>query len=273
MDIARRIDPLMAYELAVQDADTEVGYFERTFRRYRGRQPHVMREDFCGTSALSLSWIQKRNHRAIAIDLDLPTLDWVAQHRLSKLPPSVAGRLRQVHGDVRKGSGERVDLVCGMNFSYMILKTRPALLQWLRCAYRELVSDGILFMDLFGGQATMQDNQLERSVEHPHVLPRMYRNFTYEWRQDGFDALTHQSTCSINFRFPDGSCLDRAFTYDWRLWTCPELRDALHEAGFQDVRFLQCKVSKAGTEIDRYFEPKQLTSTAETWWLYVVALK
>jgi hypothetical protein len=26
-----------------------------------------------------------------------------------------------------------------------------------------------------------------------------------------------------------------AFTYDWRLWTIPELRDAMLEAGFSDV--------------------------------------
>ncbi|HYE02244.1 MAG TPA: hypothetical protein VD963_03305, partial [Phycisphaerales bacterium] len=33
----------------------------------------------------------------------------------------------------------------------------------------------------------------------------------------------------------DGRKLRRAFTYDWRLWSIPEVRDLLHEAGFPGV--------------------------------------
>ena len=31
------------------------------------------------------------------------------------------------------------------------------------------------------------------------------------------------------------SRIERAFSYDWRLWTVPEVRDALIDAGFERV--------------------------------------
>ena len=37
----------------------------------------------------------------------------------------------------------------------------------------------------------------------------------------------------IHFRCADGSTLEEAVTYDWRLWTLPEVRELLLEAGFQ----------------------------------------
>ena len=41
--------------------------------------------------------------------------------------------------------------------------------------------------------------------------------------------------CNIHFKFPDGSKIKRAFSYTWRLWTAPELRDMLLDAGFRNV--------------------------------------
>ncbi|MCW8874544.1 MAG: class I SAM-dependent methyltransferase, partial [Gammaproteobacteria bacterium] len=35
--------------------------------------------------------------------------------------------------------------------------------------------------------------------------------------------------------FPDKSKMKRAFTYEWRLWTLPELQELLKEAGFSKV--------------------------------------
>jgi hypothetical protein len=52
------------------------------------------------------------------------------------------------------------------------------------------------------------------------------------WDQHSFDPVTARYHCYIHFRFPDGSKLRRAFSYDWRLWTLPELRELLAEAGF-----------------------------------------
>ncbi len=51
----------------------------------------------------------------------------------------------------------------------------------------------------------------------------------------GYRPVTGDLTCHIHFRFPDRSRIDKAFTYDWRLWTLPELRELLDEAGFRTV--------------------------------------
>ena len=60
--------------------------------------------------------------------------------------------------------------------------------------------------------------------------------FTYIWDQAEFEPVTSRIVCHIHFKFPDGSKIKRAFTYDWRLWTLPEFREILTEAGFAKVR-------------------------------------
>jgi hypothetical protein len=47
--------------------------------------------------------------------------------------------------------------------------------------------------------------------------------------------VTGRAVCHIHFKFPDGSKIKRAFSYEWRLWTLPELREILEEAGFSNV--------------------------------------
>jgi hypothetical protein len=68
------------------------------------------------------------------------------------------------------------------------------------------------------------------SVDGERVPP-----FTYVWEQKRFNALDHEILCHIHFQLKDGTWMRRAFTYDWRLWTVPEIRDALLEAGFRDT--------------------------------------
>lgn len=39
--------------------------------------------------------------------------------------------------------------------------------------------------------------------------------------------------CKIHFEFPDGSWIKNAFSYDFRVYTIPEVREALSMAGFR----------------------------------------
>ncbi len=57
----------------------------------------------------------------------------------------------------------------------------------------------------------------------------------YVWEQREADPLTGRVENAMHFRLPDGSWLRDAFVYDWRLWSAPELRDAMLEAGFGEV--------------------------------------
>jgi hypothetical protein len=47
--------------------------------------------------------------------------------------------------------------------------------------------------------------------------------------------VTHFIRCHIHFHFQDGSKINQAFSYDWRLWTLPEIKELLLEAGFKKV--------------------------------------
>ena len=60
-------------------------------------------------------------------------------------------------------------------------------------------------------------------------------SFTYVWDQDSINPISGDARLRIHFRFPDGTELKDAFTYEWRLWGLPELIDILKEAGFSNV--------------------------------------
>ena len=60
-------------------------------------------------------------------------------------------------------------------------------------------------------------------------------DFIYVWDQNRYNPITGDINCQIHFKFPDGSQIKQAFNYDWRLWTLPEVRELLDEAGFSRV--------------------------------------
>ncbi len=67
------------------------------------------------------------------------------------------------------------------------------------------------------------------------------QGFTAIWEQAEFDPAT--STCMnyIHFRLEDANntTIERAFTYDHRLWSPAECIDLLEEVGFQDIKTLE----------------------------------
>ena len=126
-------------------------------------------------------------------------------------------RLRLLQSDVRDARTPGMDIVLAMNFSYYLFMDRAALLDYFRGTLAQLAPDGILFLDAYGG------------YEAPMVLqePRECEGFTYIWDQAEFNPIDSQMQCYIHFEFPDGSRMDRAFSYRWRLWTLPEIRELL----------------------------------------------
>jgi SAM-dependent methyltransferase len=116
-----------------------------------------------------------------------------------------------------------VDVIAALNFSYWVFRERRSLRDYFRTVHRALRPRGMLFLDAFGGYEAFKVLK-ERRRE---------RRFTYVWEQAEYLPVTGDLRCHIHFRFPDGSRLERAFTYDWRLWTLPEIRELLAEAGFR----------------------------------------
>ena len=59
------------YQQAVNAPDSCIDFILDVYRDMRGRQPRVLREDFCGTALLTATWVKRGDDRsAIGIDID-----------------------------------------------------------------------------------------------------------------------------------------------------------------------------------------------------------
>ena len=118
------------------------------------------------------------------------------------------------------------------------------------------------FLDAFGGPDASDLMKEKTKVD----------GFTYIWEQAEFEPVTSRILCHIHFKFPDGSKIKRAFTYDWRLWTLPELRELLEEAGFSKSHVYWETLNNKGEPSNNYrIATKGRPDPA--WLAYVVALK
>ena len=50
-------DRYALYLDSVQEPSHEVSFFKRAFKKEFGREPVVLREDFCGTAAVCYEWV------------------------------------------------------------------------------------------------------------------------------------------------------------------------------------------------------------------------
>ncbi len=266
--LAQRADKHALYQVSVQSPAVDIEFFEAEFEKFRGRKPLRMREDFCGTALLSTEWCKSDPSRtALGVDLDGATLEWGRAHNLEPAGPDVARRVKLAQADVRETRFAKVDLTLAMNFSYCVFQTRDELQAYFTAAHAGLIRDGVLALEVYGGTESMTALEEERPV----------RGATYIWEQEKFSPIDHHTVCHISWRFRDDSVLERAFTYDWRLWTLPELKELLLAAGFKAVKFYFERVD--GDEDDEYltgtgdFIEQTEIDNQEAWLAYVVALK
>ncbi len=223
---AARADRHLLYERAVQCVEAEIDFVDDTFKSLRGRKPTTLREDFCGTANTSCEWVRRRkDNRAWGIDLDPDVLAWGNTHRLAPLKPHQRERIEIIQDDVLTAKTPRVDAVLAMNFSYWIFHTREQMKAYFSKVRSCLTSEGVFFLDAYGGAESM--TEMEEETDHG--------DFTYVWDQARYNPITGEFNCHIHFKFPDGSKMKHAFSYHWRLWTLPELRELLKEAGFKRV--------------------------------------
>jgi SAM-dependent methyltransferase len=261
--VAASADRHALYQDAVQTPSEDIRFFAEVYRERRGRAPMTLREDFCGTAYLATEWAKSDPQRsAIAIDFDEPTLEWGRERNLGTAGQDVAGRVRLIHSDVVEVSEPRVDVTCAMNFSYCVFKSRAALRRYFEVVYAGLEEDGVFVTELYGGTEAIKEDEEERPVG----------SFCYRWHCEKYNPITHETLCHISFEFPDGSRMRRAFTYDWRLWTIPELRELLEEAGFDSVTIYWENVDEDGDGTGE-FRATEDEENQESWLVYVVAAK
>lgn len=267
--MAARADRHMLYQRAVQEPAAEVAFISAEFRRLRNRRALRLREDFCGTAAVCCAWVKSgRDRTAVGVDLSRPTLDWGIGHNLARLTPDQRGRVTLLERNVLKPGprGRGADVVMAGNFSWWVFTTRADLLRYFRGVRAALAVGGVFILDIYGGWESMKEQRDRR------VIGGKERGFTYIWDQAKFDPVTNRMTAHIHFRMRDGSRQRRSFTYEWRLWTIPEVRDALADAGFARTIVYWEGEDKDG-EGDGNFTPAEHAEQCPAFISYIAALE
>lgn len=253
------------YELSVQNVEHEVEFLQDTFRSLRGRTAHILREDFCGTASASCEWVkQGKEFSAIGVDIEPSVLEWGREHRVGRLPADDRTRVSLIESDVLEVETPPVDIMVAFNFSYFIFTERATMLRYFKRAHAALKDDGVFFVDMFGGPEAQEETK-EKTKFKEH-------GFTYVWRQAEFHPVTQWMRCAIDFRFKDGSKLKNAFTYEWRLYSAPEIRDILLEAGFRSATVYWEGEDEDG-EGNGEFKPDDKGEADLAWIAYIVAEK
>ncbi|KAI9032341.1 hypothetical protein DFJ74DRAFT_701945 [Hyaloraphidium curvatum] len=227
--MAQQADKHALYAAAVQLPRAECRNLYNVAFRLGGRHarpPRTLREDFCGTAAISLEWCRLHVlNRAYGVELDGPTAAY-ARESLANAPEG--SRATVVRGNALWSHSKlgipKADVICALNYSACYLHERGKLLSYLRSSLASLEPRGALVLDLFGSRTWTPETRRRR---HP--------GFDYIYEQGPLDPVTGVVPISLSFQFPDGSRLRRAFAYDFRCYSIPEVREAMLEAGFGRV--------------------------------------
>ena len=269
--MADRADPHVLYQKSVQSPDYDVPFFAEYFGNYTGRPLRLLCEDFCGTAALSAYFVtQHPENQAVGIDLDWPTLNWGMKHNVSPLTVEQQNRLTLIHGNVLDHHPSHVQMVVALNFSYMVFKDRPTLLQYFKRAKESLQPGGMFILDIWGGSESQVLQEESREVANSE--DDGIGDFTFIWDQDAFDPATYLCTMRMHFTFQDDSEMRNAFVYDWRMWTIPEVMELMNEAGFRDVHFLWEGTNKKTNEGTGTYHRVDKGEADLAWVTYIVAL-
>lgn len=188
-----------------------------------GGEPRTLREDFCGTAGVARAWAANGlGRRAIAVDMDAAPL------KRAKAPG-----VRAVRSDVLR-CPLKADLISATNFPIGYLHTRSALVRYLKLCRARLNPRGVFVCDTYGGVTAFTRGTMVRDIPAPGGV-----RIRYTWEQRKADPITGLVEDAIHFRATrNGELVYQeadAFVYHWRLWSIPELRDAMAEAGFRAV--------------------------------------
>jgi SAM-dependent methyltransferase len=215
------------YEKSVQNPENEVEFFNDKFVELRNRDALTLREDFCGTAAISCQWAaQSEKHFSWGVDLDPEPIAYGKEVHLAKIDSDAQKRMKYLEANVLDSPTPKVDITFAFNFSYFIFKKRSDLLNYFKAAYESLNDDGVFFLDIFGGPDSIQEN--EDIIEHGH--------FDYHWECQKFNPLTNDCRFAIHFKRDGEKMKKDQFIYEWRMWGIAEIVDILIEAGFKDAK-------------------------------------
>jgi hypothetical protein len=217
------VDKYTCYELCVQDAARMVPFLAAV----HGGEARVLREDFSGTAGVARAWAASDpRRRAIAVDQSAEPLN---RARAAGTP-----RFRAVRDDVMD-CRLKADIITATNFPLGYWHTRAALLRYLKKCRARLNTGGVFVCDTYGGATGFTSGTMARDVRAPGGL-----RINYLWEQREADPTTAMVLDAIHFRATrHGELVYQqadAFVYHWRLWSIPELREGMAEAGFRTTK-------------------------------------
>jgi SAM-dependent methyltransferase len=222
----KEFDKFDLYQKSVQSPDVDTRFFFNLYKRLRKRKPRTLREDFCGTFANLCAWVKLApNLHGLGIDLDKKPISWGRKHNLPKLSSTQAARVHVIQGDVLKVKVPKVDIITALNFSYFCFWERELLLAYFRRCHATLGPRGIFLVDCFGGS----------ECQGPSTDKTRKRGFWYYWEQKSFDPISYLAKFYIHFKQDGKRVRKRVFTYEWRMWTLPELQEIMTDAGFRET--------------------------------------
>jgi len=261
---AKHADRHELYQLSVQSPEEDIKFLRKVYKSLRKKPAVHFREDFSGTHLLATEWVRTRaGCTAEGFDNDPDPVAWGLHMNARRLKGDTE-RLRLSIADVREPSFLAPDVRCAQNFSYWCFQERAELVDYFKSVHKDLAEDGVFVLDLHGGSETQEEMEEEREI---------HEGFTYVWDQHSYWPIPGRAVNHIHFRFDDGTELYRAFTYDWRLWGLPELRDCLTEAGFQSVTTYWEGTDKDGESGNGVFKPAKRGEADLSWIAYLAAAK
>lgn len=269
-------DKYWHYVMAVQDPNPQMAELADIYRETRARalargavdalgpsDARILREDFAGTFVNSCAWVARGpEHVAHAVDLDPEPLDYGRKTFMPGLKPSQQARVHVLQKNVLDDDLPSADIIAALNFSYFLLRTRAEMLRYFRSCHAKLLKGGILVLDVLGGPENHDISEEETEYED--------EGFTYVWDQTTFDPITHEARFAIHFKRKGEKLRENVFTYHWRLWTLPELRDILIEAGFSQVDVLWEGEDEDG-EGDGIYTLAEHAESCPCWNAYIIA--
>ncbi len=255
------------YELSVQSPDVHAAWLEGLYKDITKKPARSLREDFCGTFKMSCEWVKRDpKNTALCLDLDPEPLNYGRANHLAPMPVNQKARIKILQKNVLIPTTSQVDLISAGNFSFYIFKQRDLLLRYFKSCQKSLKKNGMVVLELAGGPGMIAPMR-----EKKEVFLNKTQKFVYTWHQKSFDPITHDAQYSIHFKLPNGRVMLDQFVYDWRLWTIPEVRDALSEAGFKKT-MVYWETAHKGKGTGEYVHMEQ-GDNSFAWVAYVIGIK
>ena len=266
--MAKPFDLYRYYENSVQTPTEHIDIFSRMFREIRGKDAMTLKEDFCGTFLISCEWAKSHPERtAIGIDLDPDPIQYGKRNGFKELNAKQKKRVTIMQKNVMDILPKKSQVIGAGNFSFFIFKTRAELKKYFVAALKNLSKDGIFVLEMAGGPGFIKSGREQRTYKLKGI-----GKYTYYWDQKSYDPVTAYGMYAIHFREPNGNMRKDCFTYDWRVWTIPELKEIMLECGFSDVAAYWESVGPDGKGSGEYVRT-ETADNAYSWIAFVVGIK